>query len=70
MNQELNQELLLSQQNNLPSKYSQWMEEFQELPHKVMRPMGKMNQRISKLIKNRAKMLMLLDKRVSKIFGK
>lgn len=70
MNQELNHELLLSQQSNLPNKYRQWMEEFGALPQRMMKPMSKMNQRISRLVKNRGKMLLLLDKRVSKMFKK
>lgn len=70
----LSHELLLMQQSSLPTKYSQWMEEFQDIPHqwnrRMMKPMSQMNQRISKLVKNRGKMLMLLDQRVSKIFKK
>nr|MBC7611751.1 hypothetical protein [Pseudopedobacter sp.] len=71
MSQELNNELLLSQQSSLPQKYSAWMEEFQEIPqqinHSLFKPMNKMSKTISRLVKNRGRMLMLLDCRVSRL---
>jgi len=70
MNDQLINELILTQQCTLPSKYRTWMEEFQEIPQRVMKPMSKMNRKISRLVRGRAKMLMLLDVRVSKFFKK
>jgi hypothetical protein len=71
MSQELNNELLLSQQSSLPQKYIAWMEEFQEIPHQInhsfFKPMNKMSKTISRLVKNRGRMLMLLDCRVSRL---
>lgn len=74
MSQELNNELLLCQQSSLPQKYTAWMEEFQEIPnqinHSLFKPMNKMSKMISRLVKNRGRMLMLLDRRVSRLIRK
>ena len=74
MSQELNNELLLCQQSSLPKKYTAWMEEFQEIPEQINRsffkPMNKMSKTISRLVKNRGRMLMLLDNKFGRLIRK
>ena len=71
MNQELNNELLLVQQHSLPQKYTAWMEEFNDmstqLNQSLTKPLSKMSKTVSRLVKNRGKMLMILDQRIEKI---
>ena len=74
MDAQFNHEFLLMQQSRCNQKYADLVEEIQQIPIKLnqsyAQPMGKFGRRISKLVKNRGKMLMLLDKRVSKFFRK
>ncbi len=74
MNQELNNELMLIQQRSLPQEYSTWMEEFNEIPrqlnHSFIKPMNKMSKTISRLVKNRGRMLLMLDQRIARISKK
>lgn len=70
----LSNELLLMQQSRCSMKYLDIKEDLQELPSRLNRnicqPMDKYSRRISALVKNRGRMLYILDKRVSRFLKK
>ncbi len=74
MDNQLSNELQLVQQSNYPLKYGFGVDDFENLSIKMNQafstPMEKVNKRISKLVKNRARMLALLDRRVSKLLNR
>ncbi len=71
MNEQLNLEFLLIQQSRCALKYQALSDDFQKIPEKVNKsinmPMKKFNKSISSLVKNRGKMLLLLDKSVRRL---
>jgi hypothetical protein len=74
MDAQLNHEFMLMQQSRCNQKYQHLINDIQDLPEKlnqsIVNPMNKFSRGISRLVKNRGKMLFLLDKRVSKVFKK
>ena len=74
MDAQLNFEFLLMQQSRCNQKYQHLITDIQDMPEKlnqsIAKPMHKFSRDISRLVKNRGKMLFLLDKRMSKIFRK
>lgn len=74
MDTQLNHEFLLMQQSRCNHKYQHLISDIQDLPEKlnqsIAKPVNKFSQGISRLVKNRGKMLFLLDQKVSRFFKK
>ena len=71
MNAQLSHEMMLLQQSRCNQKYQENFNDAQESINKsLVKPMDKFNKTISRLVKNRGKMLFILDKRISRIFSK
>jgi hypothetical protein len=74
MDSQLSNELMLMQQSRCNQKYQHLMDDIQDIPvqfnQSLVKPMSKFSLRISRLVKNRGKMLFLLDQRVSRFFDK
>ena len=71
MNAQLSHEMMLLQQSRCNQKYQENFNDAQESINKsLVKPMDKFNKTISKLVKNRGRMLFILDKRISRIFSK
>ena len=71
MNAQLSHEMMLLQQSRCNQKYQENFNDAQECINKsLVKPMDKFNKTISRLVKNRGKMLFILDKRISRIFSK
>jgi hypothetical protein len=71
MDTQLSNEMMLLQQSRSNQKYQDILN---DLPNKfnqsLAKPMNKFNKTISRLVKNRGRMLFILDKQMSKIFRK
>ena len=71
MNAQLSHEMMLLQQSRCNQKYQENFNDAQESINKsLVKPMDKFNKTISRLVKNRGRMLFILDKRISRIFSK
>ena len=71
MNAQLSHEMMLLQQSRCNQKYQENFNDAQESINKSLaKPMDKFNKTISRLVKNRGRMLFILDKRISRIFSK
>ena len=69
MDAQLSREMMLLQQSRCNQKYEDNINDAQEFINKSLaKPMDKFNKTISRLVKNRGRMLFILDKRISKIF--
>jgi len=72
MDAQLSHEFLLMQQSRCNQKYHHLMDDIHDLPVKLnkslVKPMNKFSKGISRLVKNRGRMLFLLDRKVSKFF--
>ena len=71
MDAQLSHEMMLLQQSRCNQKYQENFNDAQESINKsLVKPMDKFNKTISRLVKNRGRMLFILDKRISRIFSK
>ena len=71
MDAQLSHEMMLLQQSRCNQKYQENFNDAQVSINKsLVKPMDKFNKTISRLVKNRGRMLFILDKRISRIFSK
>ena len=71
MDAQLSHEMMLLQQSRCNKKYQEMITEMPEkVNQSLVKPMNKFSRTISRLVKNRGRMLFILDKQMSKIFNK